>query len=485
MTDNKGIVKQIKGQIIEVEFNGEKPAVHDILKLESDENMVLEVFASSSGNRFYCLAMTESDNLKRGELVINTGKSLTVPATPNVLGRVFDVFGHVHDGKDKIKSEDYMEVFGRKDSITPDKVFVHNEILKTGIKAIDFFCPIMKGGRAGLFGGAGVGKTVLLTELINNIVIAGSEIKEGGEAKDKLNPDGTLNLDKVNTVSVFAAVGERSREAQELLETLDETGVLPFVTLLLGQMGENPAVRFRTAYAAATLAEYFRDALEKNVLFFMDNAYRFAQAGYELATLMNLLPSEDGYQPTLNSELGEFHERLISTKDASVTVIEAVFVPSDDVTDYGVRSIFPFLSTSVVFSREVYQQGRFPAIDFLQSGSSALNPDIVGEDHYKAYLEAKKLLEKSSKIERIASLVGEHELSVEDQIIYKRTKILRNYMTQSFFVVEVQTGRPGVNIDIKDVVEDVNKIINGDYDDIDPREFLYIGRAEDAKANNE
>ncbi len=479
--ENKGIIKQIKGQIIEVEFNGDKPAIHDILKLEADENMVLEVFASSAGNRFYCLAMTESDNLRRGEFVINTGKSLTVPASPNVLGRVFDVFGNVHDGHDRIESENYMEVFGRKDSITPDKVYVHNEILKTGIKPIDFFCPIMRGGRAGLFGGAGVGKTVLLTELINNIVIAGSKSSETEKTSDKLGPDGKVDLDKISTVSVFAAVGERSREAQELLETLDETGVLPFVSLLLGQMGENPAVRFRTAYAAATLAEYFRDALNKNVLFFMDNAYRFAQAGYELATLMNLLPSEDGYQSTLNSELGEFHERLISTKEAGVTVIEAIFVPSDDLTDYGVRSIFPFLSTSVVFSREVYQQGRFPAIDFLQSGSSALNPDVVGQKHYEVYLKAKELLEKSSKIERIASLVGEHELSIEDQITYKRTKILRNYMTQSFFVVEVQTGRPGVNIDIDDVVKDVEKIINGEFDDIEPREFLYIGRADEVK----
>lgn len=678
--NEKGYVTMVKGQIVEVEFIDNKPALNDILYIENNKDLLLEVFASSTGNRFYCLALKNNCNLKRGDAVINTNKSLTVPVTPKVLGRVFDVFGDDHDGKGNLHNEPQMEVFHKKDDLKSDQIHVYNELLHTGIKCIDFFCPIIRGGRAGLFGGAGVGKTILLTELINNIVIAktasenednesnkevktesetvsgnvekdelgeikkaqpeeGGNGKPEGEGRGKSNeggindaqkikenlerqlysgpfgeyvfadflkenpqynkykdaykdnstslpsqkneksdqsfneglkdtqnsisqsessiifdngnnqtgnnkdvslsiqslsistnnisgntnnndnnndynnsnnnnnstnnneeiitdhnlveteiPDDYYYLKSVKAVSVFAAVGERSREAQELVETLYETKVMPYVSLVLGQMGENPAVRFRTAYSAAALAEYFRDALKKNVLFFMDNVYRFAQAGYELSTLMNLLPSEDGYQPTLNSELGSFHERLVSTKDASVTVIEAVFVPSDDVTDYGVRSIFPFLNTSVVFSREVYQQGRFPAIDFLQSNSSALNPDVIGDKHYNAYLDAKSLLEKSSKIERIASLVGEHELSTEDQTIFKRTKILRNYMTQSFHVVESQTGQKGTTMLIDDVVSDVERILKGEFDEVDPREFLYIGKIDDIKEkinNNE
>jgi F-type H+/Na+-transporting ATPase subunit beta len=479
--NDKGKVTQVKGQIIEVEFLGDKPSINDLLIHEEDKSLILEVFSSSTNNRFFCLSLTDSSKLRRGSILINTGKTLSVPATEKALGRVFDVFGTAHDGGEDVKLEPQMEIFSNSNEVTHDNIFVHKDILRTGIKAIDFFTPIILGGRAGLFGGAGVGKTVLLTELINNIVIAKSQKKENkiNEKAEVSSSDQIIKLKDLKTVSVFAAVGERSREAQELLETLRETKVLPYVSLILGQMGENPAVRFRTAFAAAAMAEYFRDVHEKDVLFFMDNVYRFAQAGYEIATLMNMLPSEDGYQPTLNSELGALHERLVSTKKASITVIEAIFVPSDDVTDYGVRSIFPFLGTSVVMSREVYQQGRYPAIDFLQSNSSALNPDIIGEKHYETYLNAKNILEKASKIERIASLVGEHELSAEDQIVFKRTKILRNYMTQAFHVVEAQSGMKGSTVQIEDVVLDVEKILNGEVDNQDPRKFLFIGRLEE------
>ncbi|PIR43895.1 F0F1 ATP synthase subunit beta [candidate division WWE3 bacterium CG10_big_fil_rev_8_21_14_0_10_32_10] len=453
---NTGKIISIKGNIVEVEFANNKPKIHNILVLEKDANTVFEVYTSSSSNKFYCLMLTNSNNISRGDIVVNTNQALVIPATENALGRVFDVFGNVHDGLGPIKSKEMREIFlEKKDNI--EGVLVPTEVLETGIKAIDFFAPIYRGGKAGLFGGAGVGKTVLLTELINNIVISKSNKKEN------------------ESVSVFAAVGERSREAQELYENLKESKVLPYTTLILGQMGENPAVRYRTAYSAVSLSEYFRDDLKKNVLFFMDNMYRFAQAGMELSTLMSTIPSEDGYQATLTSEMGEIQGRLSSTNEATITSVEAIFVPSDDITDYAVRSTFPYLETTIVLSRDIYQQGRLPAVDLLSSTSSALNPDTVGELHYQTYIDAKNLLETSANLERIVSLIGESELSVTNQTIYKRAQILKNYMTQDFFVVASQTGTPGKKVPLATTIKDVNNILEGMHDSKEPSDFLYIG----------
>ncbi|NCT55232.1 F0F1 ATP synthase subunit beta [bacterium] len=463
--ESKGKVISIKGQIVEIMFDGEKPNIHDLLEVEADRTIKLEVYRSSSNDTFYCLLLTESKDMSRNSVVINTEKTLKVAATENVLGRVIDVFGNTHDSNIEIKTDEYKEIF--KSNLDKDIVQVPNTILETGIKAIDFFAPFFKGGKAGLFGGAGVGKTVLLTELINNIVVGG---------KDKNSSD---------TVSVFAAVGERSREAQELYENLKSAEVLSKTAMLLGQMGENPAVRFRTAYAAAAISEYFRDIKEKNVLFFMDNMYRFAQAGNELSTLMNVIPSEDGYQPTLTSEMGAVHERLYSTEKAIITSVEAIFVPSDDLTDYGVRSIFPYLDTNLVLSRDIYQQGRLPAIDLLGSNSAALNIEFAGEDHYKTYIEAKSLLEKSATLERIVSLIGESELSYENAKVYKKSKILQNYMTQYFFVVAAQTGKSGVKVPLEQTVKDVKSILEGKFDSYDPEEFLFIGSLEDVTKKTE
>lgn len=448
---NKGRVLSIRGQIIEVEFPDIKPKVHDILIAEDDEDIKMEVFTSSSSLIFYCLALSSIKKLSRGALVINTQEPIKIPVGEEVLGRAIDIFGNPIDGKGKIKSAEKRAIFTRE--ISFENIATPKNILQTGIKAIDFFSPILQGGKLGLFGGAGVGKTVLLTEIIHNIVI----------------------LNQNSNVSVFAGVGERVREGQELYETLVRSKVLQGVSLIYGPMGENPAVRFRTAVAGAALAEYFRDEFGKDVLFFIDNVFRFAQAGYELATLMNSIPSEGGYQATLTSEMASFHERLSSTRKNTITSIEAIYVPSDDITDYGVQSVFPYLDSNVILSRGVYQEGRFPAIDILSSTSSALNLEIVGELHYKTLIEAQNLLKKAVNLERIVSLIGEAELSAEDQAIYKRAKLLKNYMTQSFFVVRDQAGREGQYVQIKETVSDVRAILDGKCDDLGFEKLLYIG----------
>lgn len=456
MTKNSGSVIAIRGQVVEVRWTGAAPRLHDILTLKDNEAVKLEVYSSSSKDEFYCLSLTDVTLVHRGAEVINTGVSLEIPVGPEVLGRVMDVFGQAQDGQQALKAKELRNIFtsqSRYDDVLPPE-----KVLETGIKAIDFFCPILKGGKVGLFGGAGVGKTILLTEIIHNVVI----------------------LSKNKSVSVFAGVGERVREGQELLESLRESKVLPQVSLIYGQMGENPAVRFRTAFGGVTLAEYFRDQ-GKDVLFFIDNIFRFSQAGHEIATLMNAIPSEGGYQATLSSEMASFHERLVSTQKGAITSIEAVYVPSDDITDQGVQAIFPYLDSIVVLSRAIYQEGHFPAIDVLSSTSSALNPEIVGDEHYHTYLQAQQLLKKAVALDRIVSLVGESELSQEDQTAYKRSQILKNYMTQNFSVTEAQTGRPGEYVALKDVVADVKGILDGAYDSLDPTEFLFVGSVKNKK----
>src|SRR3990167_8492873 len=441
MIKNTGTIKGIKGNIVEVEFLYEKPSINDILVLEDDANVKMEVFNSTDSTTFYCLGLTQAGKLHRGAVVKNTLAPLQIPVGEAMLGRVVNMFGEAQDGAENIKTTEVMPIF----------------VSETGIKAIDFFAPILRGGKVGLFGGAGVGKTVLLTEIIHNIVI----------------------LNKDDSVSVFAGVGERIREGHELFNVLNESKVLPKVALLYGQMGENAAIRFRTAFAAVTLAEYFRDKKSKDVLFFIDNVFRFAQAGYELATLMNSIPSEGGYQATLSSEMARFHERLVSYKEASITSIEAIYVPSDDITDHGVQSVFPYLDSSIVLSRQVYQEGRFPAIDMLGSTSSGLSEDIIGKEHYDTAIAALSLLKKALSLDRVVSLVGESELSASDQTLYRRAKIHKNYMTQNFFVTKNQTGKEGQYITVKQTVSDVAQILSGRFDDFPAETFLYIGAVKD------
>lgn len=449
--NNKGRVVSIKGEIVEVEFQSSAPKIHDLLLMEKNPEVMMEVYSSSSSSTFYCIILSNQEKLYRGVGVVNTNESIMIPVGSEVLGRVIDIFGRTHDGKEPLQLSESKNIFGSE--ISFDQVVVPTEILETGIKAIDFFAPILKGGKVGLFGGAGVGKTILLTEIIHNVVI----------------------LDREKAVSVFTGVGERTREGHELYQSLAQANILPQVALIYGAMGENPAVRFRTALAGVTLAEYFRDSHKRDVLFFIDNMFRFAQSSYELATLMNTIPSEGGYPPTLPSEIANLHERLVSTKSGAITSIEAIYVPSDDITDYAVQSIFPYLDSNVILSRSIYQEGRFPAIELLSSTSSALNIETVGENHFKATIMAQNLLKKAVSLERIVSLVGESELSPEDQLIYKRAGMLKNYMTQNFFVTEAQSGKQGKRVSLSDVVNDVKQILEGKFDDYPPNTFLYIG----------
>ena len=464
--DETGIIISVKGQVVEVSFADSKhrPSMHDILEVVDQQEIQLEAIMSSSPSSFYCLLLTPGAHLSRSMKVMNTRKPLSIPVGEAVLGRAMDIFGGSHDGKGEISRKEVQPIF-RKSSNTLSGVKPPSGILETGIKAIDFFSPILRGGKVALIGGAGIGKTVILTELVNRLVIQ-------QEAQEK-------------TVAVFSAVGERSREAHELYQILTKANVLPYTSLILGQMGESPSVRFRTAYAGVTLAEYFRDSHEKDVLFFMDNIYRFAQAGYELSTLMTVIPSEDGYQPTLPTEMASLQERLISTERGSITSFMALFVPSDDLTDYAVRSVFPFLDTMIVLSRDVFQSGRFPAIDLLASTSAALNPLEIGLDHYSTYIQAKKVMEQAATLERMVSLIGESELSPENRTIYLRSRLMLAYVSQDLFISEAETGHAASSVPLSETVQVITDILEGKYDSFDPDDLRYIGSIEGLKKNEE
>ncbi len=457
MEENFGKIKSIKGNIVEIEFDGEEPQIHDLLVLQEDPSIVMEVYTSASANTFYCLILMESDKLARGSKVINTHKSIEIPVGPQVLSRVMNLFGQPVDGRGPIQTTEKKSIYSQ--GINFDKLIMPSKIVETGIKAIDFFSPILQGGKIGIFGGAGVGKTILLTEIIHNIV----------------------NKNPSDSVSIFSGVGERVREGQELVEALSDSKVLQYVSLFYGHMGESAIVRFKIALAGISLAEYFRDTMKKNVLFFIDNVYRFAQAGYELSMLMNTIPSEGGYQATLSSEMAGLHERLFSTTEHSITSFETVYVPSDDLLDNAVQSVFTYLDANITLSRTVYQEGLYPAIDILSSASSAFRVEIVGELHRKTAIKAQQFLKKAAGLERIVSLIGESELNETDRVIYNRSRLLRNYMSQSFFVVEPQTGKPGVHVPIAKTVADVAAILDGKYDSLDPYEIRGIGSLQDMK----
>ncbi|MBM3208770.1 F0F1 ATP synthase subunit beta [Candidatus Shapirobacteria bacterium] len=451
-----GTIREIRGQIVEVEFNSDSPSLYELLITEKKPVTKLLVYQSEGNSLFSCLALGETDELYRGLKAETSGESLSVPVGQEVLGRVMDLFGQPCEKAKKIKTRLSHPVMQEPPSF--GLISTKREILEVGIKVIDLFSPILKGGKTGIFGGAGVGKTILLTEIIHNIV----------------------TLSQKKNVSIFAGVGERTREGQELYEALRQSRVLPGVAAIFGQMGENPAVRFLTGFAAATLAEYFRDFANKDVLFFIDNVFRFAQAGMELSVLTNALPSEDGYQPTLSSEMSAFHERLVSTEKAAITSIEAIYMPSDDFLDAGVQAIFPYLDSMVVLSRKTYQQGILPAVDLLASGFSvSLTPKIIGDLHYETTLAALNLLKKAAELDRIVSLVGLSELSPADQTTYRRAKKLQNFMTQNFFVAAPQTGRKGQYIQRKVTVQDAHDIITGKYDETPEQKFLFIGSAKE------
>ncbi|OGM74158.1 F0F1 ATP synthase subunit beta [Candidatus Woesebacteria bacterium RIFOXYB1_FULL_38_16] len=449
MSTNQGRIIAIKGQVVEIEFSSKAPSIYDLLVLEKDKNIHFEVHSFLGGGRLYALALNATNTLVRGDTVLNSDEQLTIPVGKEMLGRITDAYGNPFDQKKTplpIKRETI-----RKTNFTAN-IVSHKEILETGIKVIDLFVPIIKGGKMGLFGGAGVGKTILITEIMHNFLDANK-----------------------NAVSVFAGVGERSREGLELFEQLDKTKALAASTLIFGPMGENPVTRFLSGFSAVTLAEYYRDKLKKDVLFFVDNIFRLAQAGSELATLTKTLPSEDGYQATLESEMAQFHERLVSTNEGTISSIEAIYVPADDLLDHAVQTVYPYLESIVILSREVYQQRLLPAINILESTSTAIDPQVVGKEHYDTALSAKSLLKEAENLERIASLVGESELGKDDQVKFHRAKKLRNYMTQSFFVTEDQTGQKGEYVSIQRTITDTKAIIDGKLDLIPEEKLLFLG----------
>lgn len=454
----KGNILSIKDAIIEVEYFGKpKPKVFDVIYVEKNPDIKMQVIKCSDNGQFICIGLSSFDTVKRGDTVVNTGEKLKIPVGPEILGRVINIFGEPKDGLGNLSCADAWEIY--REAPTYKNTTADLEFLETGIKIVDLFAPLVKGGKVGLFGGSGVGKTVLLTEILHNII----------------------NKDRENNVSVFCGVGERSREGHELYEELKTSDVLSSVSLVFGSMGERPSVRFLTAYGGVTLAEYFRDSVGKNVLFFVDNIFRYAQAGSELSLLTSNIPSEDGYQATLTSEVAHIHERLVSQNGKSITAIEAIYLPEDDLFDQAAQTVFGYLDSSIVLSRDAYREGRLPAVDIIQSDSDALNPRNVSPKHYFVATEAKSLLKKSELLERIVSLVGESELSDEDRISYQRAKKIKNYMTQNFFVAQGQTGKPGSYVPVDETVEAVKNILDGKYDELSEDKFLFVGGLADIK----
>ncbi len=448
-----GYIISIRGEIVEVEFYKNPPFIGEILVLEKNPKVWLEVHSASKRKTFLCLSLTNSEKLFRGAKVKKTGKSLEVPVGREFLGRVIDIFGNPLDGGPPIETKE-------KKSIYQSPPFYHEiisgkEIIETGIKVIDLFTPLRRGEELGIFGGAGLGKTVLLIELLHNLVFFRKRI------------------------AVFAGLGERIREGQELYETLKKTNVLPRVCLVFGEMSESAIIRFKVGFVAATIAEYFRDNQREDVLFFIDNIYRFLQAGNELSTLLSVIPSEDGYQPTLSSEIGKLEERLVSNKNGSITSIQAIYVPADDITDSGVQAVFPYFDSTVILSRDIYQQGRYPAVDILASSSSVIDPAIVGQEHYETVVEAKKILERYKELEQIVSIVGEAELSVENRTIYYRARKILNFMTQDLFAVADQTGRKGKYVKREETIKGVRAILEGKLDQVPEEALLFIGGLSD------
>jgi F-type H+-transporting ATPase subunit beta len=451
----KGKILSVLGNVVEVEFFGGGLFSGEILILEKDPSMKLEVISAKKKNVFICLSLTKSEKLNRGMTLLRTNSFLRAPVGKELLGRMINFMGKNIDNLAVIKTKKERVIYQKSPSYVETEL--KKELVETGIKAVDFFAPLLKGGKIGIFGGAGLGKTVLLSELMYNLVT-----KERG-------------------VIVFAGIGERIREGAELYEILKKMGVLESSVLVFGQMNEPAAVRFKVGLTAATIAEYFRDVERKNVFFFVDNIYRFLQAGNELATLLGNIPSEGGYQATLDTEIGQLQERLVATKEGCITSIEAIYVPADDLTDPAVQAVMPYFDSTVIFSRDIYQQGRLPAIDLLSSSSSLINPDFLGKDHYFTFLEARKVLERQKELQRIVDLIGETELSFEDRVLYHRAKKITNFMTQDFFVVSDQTGRPGKFVRKEKTVEGVKRILKGDFDRVEDEKFLFIGDLEDLK----
>ena len=453
-----GSVKSVKGQIAEVQIESKGlPSLLEVLTCPKDPDVKLEVFYQSE-DIASCLILSNPNNLYRGMLLAGSGSQFNILISPSILGRVINLFGEAQDGKQTLSANDPSSIYSKTPPLSTVKGT--GEILETGIKAIDFLTPFLKGGRIGFIGGAGVGKTILMTELIHNITT-----RAGGK----------------QGISVFAGVGERIREGQELYQRMVELKAMDKIVMVLGQMNENAAVRFRVALAAVTIAEYFRDKQKQDVLFFLDNMFRFVQAGNEVATLLSTIPSEQAYQATMQTEVSNLEDRLVSTENGSITSIQAVYVPSDEITDAGVNTIMSFLDSAVVLSRSIAQMGLYPPVDINQSSSSTLSKTLIGEDHFLVLTRFQELLERYSKLSHIVAIVGESELSAEDRILFTRVKKVINYLTQPFFGTETKTGKKGVYVPKGSTIPDITDILSGKLDNIPPEKFLYIGTVKDIK----
>ena len=466
-----GFVTQIIGPVVDVEFpEGSLPAIYNSLKLvrsSDDSEIIAEVQYLIGENKARAICMTSTDGLKRGDTVIDSGKSITVPVGKATLGRIFNVLGEPVDECGDLDPSTEMYSIHRSAPAFVD-LETTPSIFETGIKVIDLLAPYRRGGKIGLFGGAGVGKTVLIMELINNIA------KEHGG------------------VSVFAGVGERTREGNDLYEEMKDSKVIDAsdfekskVALVYGQMNEPPGARMRVALTALTMAEYFRDKNKQDVLLFVDNIFRFVQAGSEVSTLLGRMPSAVGYQPTLSSEVGELQERITSTREGSITSIQAVYVPADDLTDPAPATTFAHLDATTVLSRNLAAKGIYPAVDPLDSTSTMLQPGIVTEEHYEVAETVKETLQRYKELQDIIAILGIDELSEEDRLTVARARKVERFLSQPFFVAEIFTGSPGKYVSLEETIKGFKMIFAGELDDLPEQAFYLVGNIDEAIAKAE
>jgi len=453
---NIGKIVQVIGPVLDVKFNAEKslPNLLNALVIKhGDEEIVAEVAQHVGDDTVRCIAMSSTDGLVRGMDVVDTGAPISVPVGDATLGRIFNVLGEAVDGKETPKDAPTSPI--HKPAPTFEELQPTAEILETGIKVVDLLAPYLKGGKIGLFGGAGVGKTVLIQELINNIAT-----QHGG-------------------ISVFAGVGERTREGNDLYHEMSESGVINKTALVFGQMNEPPGARMRVALTGLTMAEHFRDQENQDVLLFVDNIFRFTQAGSEVSALLGRTPSAVGYQPTLATEMGKLQERITSTKNGSITSVQAVYVPADDLTDPAPATTFSHLDAKTVLSRQIASLGIFPAVDPLESSSRVLDPNIVGKEHYEVARGVQTILQRYNELQDIIAILGMDELSDEDKLIVARARRIQRFLSQPFFVGEQFTGFPGKYVPLKETIRSFKEILEGKHDDLPESAFLFAGSIED------
>ena len=452
----KGYVSQVMGPVVDVRFEtGKLPAIFNALTIKIGERVLtVEVAQHIGDNIVRCIAMSSTDGLKRGSEVIDTGRSISVPVGRETLGRIFNVLGDTVDNGEEVKSEERWTIHRHAPDF--DELSTSTEILETGIKVIDLICPYSKGGKIGLFGGAGVGKTVLIMELINNIAK-----QHGG-------------------LSVFTGVGERTREGNDLYNEMKQSGVLGNTALVYGQMNEPPGARMRVALSGLTMAEYFRDKENQDVLLFIDNIFRFTQAGSEVSALLGRMPSAVGYQPTLATEMGALQERITSTKNGSITSVQAVYVPADDLTDPAPATTFAHLDATTVLSRAISSQGIYPAVDPLESTSRILDAEILGNEHYTVAREVQRVLQRYKELLDIIAIMGMDELSDEDKLLVQRARKIQRFLSQPFDVSEKFTGIKGTYVPLKETIRGFKEILEGKHDSLPESAFLFVGTIDEA-----